>query len=300
MRGPSTGLPIVTPGFGPFGTSISGNWTVVRLSGCMGCDAYLLIFCLLLLQIIMGGGNRPRRLVGVSLKMYFSLSRTHEYITAVSKLQAPANVDVFVIPDFLSIVAASDLLKGTGFMLGAQDTFWEGDGAFTGEVSPAVLREAGCTFVEIGHAERRRIFSETDSDVVRKTAAAVRHGLVPLVCIGEQTEGNPDVAIAEVRAQVEPLLAAIPDDAELVLAYEPVWAIGQPKPASAAHVVQVAKGIRALVASRKGQTRILYGGSAGPGLFASLAEGVDGLFLGRFAHDINAFQSVIGEIAQEG
>jgi triosephosphate isomerase len=247
----------------------------------------------------MAGNSRPRRLVGVSLKMYFSLSRTLDYVTSVSKFQVPANVDVFVIPDFLSIVSARDLLRNTGIMLGAQDAFWEPFGAYTGEVSPAVLREAGCTFVEIGHAERRRIFGETDTDVVRKTAAAVQHGLVPLVCIGEQTEGVVDVALREVRAQVEPILAAIPDDAELVLAYEPVWAIGQPSPASATHVVAITKGIRALVAQRKAPIRILYGGSAGPGLFASLAEGVDGLFLGRFAHDINSFKSVIAELAEE-
>jgi triosephosphate isomerase len=245
----------------------------------------------------MAESKRRRRLVGVSLKMYFSLSRTREYVSAVSKLKTPPDVDIFVIPDFLSIIPAAESLKGSGILLGAQDTFWEEEGAFTGEISPAVLKEAGCTLVEIGHAERRRIFGETDEDVARKSAAAVRHGLVPLVCIGEQTQAGVSVALAEVSLQVVPLLNAIPDEAELVLAYEPVWAIGQSSPASPAHVVAVAKGIRDLVFHRRGTTRILYGGSAGPGLFASLSEGVDGLFLGRFAHNVDTFQSTIFEVA---
>ncbi|PPK94628.1 triosephosphate isomerase [Kineococcus xinjiangensis] len=248
--------------------------------------------------------GRPRRLVGVSLKMYFGLARTRAYLADVAALgehAAACGVDAFVIPDFVSLATGAELLAGSGVALGAQDAFWEDAGAYTGEVSPAVLREVGCTFVELGHAERRRLFGEDDEVTARKAAAAARNGLVPLVCIGETTrEGSGaqavERAVAECRPQVESVLAAVPDDSEVVLAYEPVWAIGQPEPASADHVVAVTRRLREIAGDRAGTTRILYGGSAGPGLFASLAEGVDGLFLGRFAHDVAAFRSVITEL----
>ncbi|KAI9759272.1 MAG: hypothetical protein M4579_002481 [Chaenotheca gracillima] len=251
-----------------------------------------------------------RRLAGVSLKMYFDIPKTEQYLRAVSKFASHAsslNVDAFVIPDFVTILRAQQILDdsgtGTGIKYGAQDAFWEASGAYTGEVSPAVLRQAGCTYVELGHAERRRIFGETDEQVAKKAGAATREGLVPLVCIGERTRGADAaqataLAVEECRPQVESVLSAVPDDAEVVLAYEPVWAIGQSEPASAEHVVAVTKELRKLCKGRKGLVRILYGGSAGPGLFAKLAEGVDGLFLGRFAHDPEAFRSVISELAQ--
>ncbi|GAB7189495.1 triose-phosphate isomerase [Kineococcus sp. NUM-3379] len=248
---------------------------------------------------------RPRRLVGVSLKMYFTLARTREYLEGVAQLGAHAaacDVDAFVIPDFVSLAAGAELLRGSGIALGAQDASWEDAGAYTGEVSPAVLAEVGCRYVELGHAERRRLFGEDDEVTARKATAAARNGLVPLVCIGETTRSGEgaeavEAAVAECRPQVESVLAAVPDGSEVVLAYEPVWAIGQPRPASADHVVAVTRRLRELAAGRAGTTRVLYGGSAGPGLFASLAEGVDGLFLGRFAHDVAAFRAVISELA---
>ena len=237
--------------------------------------------------------------------MYFGLARTRAYVEQVAALgphAAACGVDAFVIPDFVSLTAAAELLRGSGVALGAQDASWEDAGAYTGEVSPAVLREAGCSMVELGHAERRRLFGEDDATTARKAAAAARNGLVPLVCVGETTRAGGgaaavEAAVAECRPQVESVLAAVPDASEVVLAYEPVWAIGQPEPASADHVVAVTRRLRELAAGRAGTTRVLYGGSAGPGLFASLAEGVDGLFLGRFAHDPAALREVITELA---
>ena len=236
--------------------------------------------------------------------MYFGLARTRAYVEQVAALgphAAACGVDAFVIPDFVSLTAAAELLRGSGVALGAQDASWEDAGAYTGEVSPAVLREAGCSMVELGHAERRRLFGEDDATTARKAAAAARNGLVPLVCVGETTRSGGGAqaverAVEECRPQVEPVLSAVPGGSEVVLAYEPVWAIGQPEPASPDHVVAVAQRLREIAGARPGTTRILYGGSAGPGLFASLAEGVDGLFLGRFAHDVAALRSVIAEL----
>ncbi|KAG0649421.1 triosephosphate isomerase [Hyphodiscus hymeniophilus] len=229
--------------------------------------------------------------------MYFDLSKTAQYIQDCAPLGPHAlshNVDIFVIPDFISLTAASTVLRleAPTIRLGAQDCFWEDSGAYTGEVSPAVLKSIGCSIVELGHAERRRLFGETDEQVAKKAKAAVRNGLTPVVCIGEKTQGTPLEAVEECRSQIESILEVT--DQEIIFAYEPVWAIGQPKPASAEYVVAVTKELRKLCGGR--MVRFLYGGSAGPGTFDAMREGVDGLFLGRFAHDIGNFRRVIEEV----
>ncbi|WP_328291622.1 triose-phosphate isomerase [Kineococcus sp. NBC_00420] len=244
--------------------------------------------------------TRPRPLVGVSLKMYFSLARTRSYLADVATLGrdvAGSGVDAFVIPDFLNITTGIDLLRGTGIAVGAQDASWEDFGALTGEVSPAALREAGARFVEIGHAERRRMFAEDDIVTARKAAAAARNGLVPLICIGENVRIDVPDAARTTISQVLAALEDVPSEAEVVIGYEPNWAIGQTEPAPPEHVVGVTTRLRDALAHRRGVSRILYGGSAGPGMFTDVAEGVDGLFLGRFAHDVANFRLVIQEIA---
>ena len=244
-----------------------------------------------------------RRLVGVSLKMYFNVASTSGYLEAIAAILGPlatmdSSVEIFVLPDFVTLLLAQSILAHTSIRYGAQDAFWETRGAFTGEVSPDTLSQAGCWCVALGHAERRRIFHETDADVARKASSAVSEGLVPLVCVGERSRGAVSIAVEECRPQVEAVLGAVPDDTELIFAYEPVWAIGQPEPASAEHVVAVATEIRAMCQSKSGLVRILYGGSAGPGTFEKLKDAVDGLFLGRFAHDVRAFREVVLEMEQ--
>ncbi|GAB7362909.1 hypothetical protein MBLNU230_g3211t1 [Neophaeotheca triangularis] len=253
--------------------------------------------------------TRPKRLLGTSLKMYFDLPSTLRYIDAVASL-APtaesANLDLFVIPDFLTILPSQAKLKDTSVLLGAQDTYSADSGAFTGEVSPLSLAQAGVRIVEVGHAERRRLFGEDDEEVGRKCEAVCRNGMVPLVCIGEKAAPNVGApasaavgkAVEECRPQIQAALKGVPDEAEVVLAYEPVWAIGASQPAGADHVVGVAQGLRGMVEGRKGRTRILYGGSAGPGTFEALKDGVDGLFLGRFAHDTENLKKVIEEMGR--
>ena len=251
-------------------------------------------------------GKREKRIVGTSLKMYFDLPSTLRYIDSVAAISSAAdqaNIDLFVIPDFVTILQSKDKLKGTNIWLGAQDCYSEDKGAYTGEVSPVTLSQAGVKIVEIGHAERRRLFGETDEDVAKKAAAIVKNGMVPLVCIGEKNKSNiasqaVGIAVSECKPQIEAALSRIPDDAEVVLAYEPVWAIGASEPAGADHVVAVTQNLRALVAGRTGRTRILYGGSAGPGVFQQLKDGVDGCFLGRFAHDPKNLEKVIQEMGQ--
>ncbi|PWZ03830.1 Triosephosphate isomerase [Testicularia cyperi] len=264
-----------------------------------------------------------RPLVGVSFKMYFDIDKTQAYLDesislveqTMPTLDKPT--DVFVIPDFVTLMSVKrqiDDAKST-LLLGAQDVHSQDFGAFTGEVSPKVLSQIGVRFVEIGHAERRRYFGETDEDVANKAAAIGKNGMVPLVCIGEVSRpknidnlsiGDVEMVIEECWRQIRPVLEAVDSTAEVVFAYEPVWAIGKSEPASPEYVVKITKAIRRrynkeYVDSSKGRTdasmRILYGGSAGPGLFQKIAEGVDGLFLGRFAHQPKAFVETIKEIA---
>lgn len=232
--------------------------------------------------------------------MYFDLERTAEYIascTLLAPLALSHNVEIFIIPDFLSLVPASTVLRleAPTIRLGAQDCFWEDEGAFTGEISPKVLRSIGCSIVELGHAERRRVFGEDDAMTARKAEAAVRNNMTPLVCIGEKNKGTVSEAVEECRSQIESILY-VTGSSEVIFAYEPVWAIGASEPAEAKYVVAVTKGLRKLCGDR--QVRILYGGSAGPGTFKSMREGVDGLFLGRFAHDVENFRKVIDEVSR--
>jgi triosephosphate isomerase len=254
-------------------------------------------------------GPSRRPLVGVSLKMYFSMARTTTYLYDLASLSSQiavlSRVDTFVLPDFLSLPSAQKILSATPIMYGAQDCMWKDSGPYTGSISPASLREIGCSFVELGHAERRVIFAESNESVALKASAAARNGLVPLICVGEishttSLQAGIETAVQECRPQVLSILEVISPNHPIVFAYEPVWAIGQPVPASPAHIVGVAKQIRAIIDStgRTGLTRILYGGSAGPGLFYDLRDGVDGLFLGRFGHDVDAFRKVIEEVAE--
>lgn len=206
---------------------------------------------------------RPR-IVGVSLKLYFDLDGTARYILDCAQLAPHAlaqKVELFIIPDFLALTAAASTLRlqAPTIRLGAQDCFWEDSGAFTGEVSPKTLRGIGVNIVEIGHAERRRIFGETDDMVARKARAALRNGITPLVCIGEESQASPERAIEQCRPQMLAVLHAIRDfkDADVVWAYEPIWAIGAPNPASPDYVVAVTRGLRSICGDLH---RIVYGG----------------------------------------
>ena len=241
-----------------------------------------------------------RRVLGVSLNMYMGLGQTEAWISGVAELarrQLAPDVDFFVIPNFLSLHAASAALADTRVLLGAQDFFWKDEGSYTGEISAPMLVEAGCTVVEVGHAERRRLFGETDEIVARKVEAAVRWKLVPVLCVGEPERTEPGAAVEFCIRQLESATGGIGAEAPLIVAYEPVWAIGVAEPAPPEYIVAVAEGLNPWKA-RRPDTRLIYGGSAKPGLFSQLGESVDGLFAGRFAHDLGTLGAVLREVAQ--
>lgn len=249
------------------------------------------------------------RLIGTSLKMYFGHQRTLRYCTEIAEIAArhPAvresAVDLFVLPSFPALAPAVQRCQGTPVAVGAQDLFWEDEGAYTGEVSGAELREMGCRYAEVGHAERRRIFGEDEQVIAKKTAAALRNGLTPVLCLGEEERGEPAQAIRTCRAQLDSALHAARSDGVLgpiVVAYEPQWAIGAAEPASPEFIGEVCSALRAGAAADPALTgsRVIYGGSAKPGLLTTLGDSVDGLFLGRFAHDPAAFEQILDEVSE--
>ncbi|TDX79490.1 triosephosphate isomerase [Rathayibacter sp. PhB151] len=251
-------------------------------------------------------GDAPAFTVGVSLKMYFGHARTLEWMQRIAEIArtheatASGAVELFVVPTFPALVPVGALAAEAGVALGAQDLFWEDAGAFTGEVSGAELREVGCRLVEIGHAERRALFGDDDERVRAKVAAAFRNDLVPLLCVGETERGSVEDAVELVLAQIGSALADA-DEAgavgPILAAYEPVWAIGAPEPAEPAFIAGVVTALEAALAELPGRagSRVIYGGSAGPGLLTALEGRVPGLFLGRFAHDPEAVGAILDE-----
>jgi triosephosphate isomerase len=241
-------------------------------------------------------------LVGVSLKMYFGHAQTLDWISRVGDLARshPAvqdgSVELFVIPGFVSLAASIRALDGTPVLVGAQDLATEDAGAFTGEVSGVELAEVGARVVEVGHAERRALFGETDEIVAAKTAAALRNRLSPVLCVGETTRTSPEDAADECLRQLTSALAEAPHG-RVIVAYEPVWAIGAAVPAEPAYVRAVCSQLHQAVADRP-DSAVIYGGSAGPGLLAELGDDVDGIFLGRFAHDTDALARVLDEAGE--
>lgn len=243
-------------------------------------------------------------IIGVSLKMYFGHRQTVEWCNRVAQIAAahPATknslAQIFVLPSMPSIGAVSENLHQAGIGTGAQDLYHEDKGAYTGEVGGELLRELGCDFVEIGHAERRRLFGETDEVVAEKTAAAVRNELTPVLCVGEEQQvSSADAAKICIR-QIEAAGSKTDDSLQILVAYEPVWAIGADQPASKDHIVAVCQIITEFLDSSakfKG-SRVIYGGSAGPGLITELKGQVAGMFLGRFVHDPENLVEILDEI----
>lgn len=223
--------------------------------------------------------------IGVSLKMYFGQRQTADWCRAVAGLaeRHPAvtqrAVELFVLPAAPMIAPALRIFAGTLVRVGAQNLHSEDSGAFTGEVSGALLREMGCRYAEINHAERRRLFGEDNQTAAAKVAACWRNGLIPVLCVGEP-------------AQASEILGHTAKP--VILAYEPPWAIGQAQPAPVEHIREVTASLRQWLATRN-KGRVIYGGSAGPGLLTSIGDSVDGLFLGRFAHDPAAVEAILDE-----
>jgi triosephosphate isomerase len=248
-------------------------------------------------------------LVAGNFKMFKTVAETVTYVRDLRVLiKDLRGVDIVIAPPFTSLAAAAEAATGSGIAIGAQDMHWEREGAFTGEISATMLRGAGATHAIIGHSERRTLFGETNDAVNKKTHAAITAGLVPIVCIGEtlaQRDRNETMAVLD--RQIKEGLDRVTGEqlASLVIAYEPVWAIGTGRNATPAqageahfHIRQRLKQWFGLDASEK--CRVLYGGSVKPDNIAKLiAEpDVDGALVGGACLDAKSFDAIIrGAIA---
>jgi triosephosphate isomerase (TIM) len=218
------------------------------------------------------------------------------------------DVEIVVGPPFTAVHGVAEALRNTNVGVAAQDLYWEREGAFTGEVSAEMIREAGAEYVIIGHSERRRLFGETDAAVNRKLGAALTAGLTPIVCVGETlAEREAGITARVVTQQVQEGLEGLdPTDWQrLVLAYEPVWAIGTGRNATPEQAQEVHALIRSLVAERAGgdvaaMLRIQYGGSAKPenaGLILGQPD-VDGALVGGASLQAGTFLAIVALASQ--
>ena len=222
-----------------------------------------------------------------------------------SPFAAAAAAQPFVIPPFPYVAEVADILSGTKVKVGAQNMHWDDRGAWTGEVSPLMLKDCGAHLVELGHSERRTFFNETDETVALKAAAAVKHGLIALVCIGDTKSEYKAGATADVLAkQTRYALRDIGRNApgKVIIAYEPVWSIGEGGvPADPDFANDQHKRIKALTAELAGEPLpILYGGSVNPQNCCDLASksDIDGLFIGRSAWDPAGFIGIIDAVTK--
>ena len=223
-------------------------------------------------------------------KLHHHVEQTQATVRELaSGLENLGDVDVAVAPVMSTLWAAAESGRNSRLGIAAQNAHWAEKGAFTGEVSIAHISELGCQYVILGHSERRQYFGETDESVAKKVAAAFEGGLVPIACVGETLEERESGdTFAVVRRQVQAIIDAVPasEAARLVIAYEPVWAIGTGKTASAAQAQEVHAAIRGQLRERFGavadEIRIQYGGSVKPNNAAELmAEpDVDGALVG--------------------
>jgi len=214
------------------------------------------------------------------------------------------DADVAVAPSFTALYAVAKLLEDGPVTVAAQDCFWDEKGAFTGEVAPTQLVDVGCKHVILGHSERRQLFGELDAAVNLKARAALRAGLTPIICIGETlAERDAGETLGRIQAQLDAAIAEMSDDelARVVIAYEPVWAIGTGRNATPAQAQEVHQFIRARVATRAAavasKLRILYGGSMKPdNVRALMAEAdVDGGLVGGASLSAESFVRLVKE-----
>ena len=217
--------------------------------------------------------------------------------------ERPAACEVVVAPPYTALHAVGEALRGSGIQLAAQNVYFEKEGAFTGEVSPRMLRDAGCSHVILGHSERRHFFGETDDDVGRKARAALDNGLLQIACVGETLdERDSDRTMSVVEREVERALRQLsPDEAaRSVIAYEPLWAIGTGRAATPEQAQEVHAAIRRLVSVSHGEAvaaalRILYGGSVKPDNVAALMtqHDIDGALVGGACLEADSFLRII-------
>jgi triosephosphate isomerase len=240
-----------------------------------------------------------KNLIAGNWKMHYGVDEASAFVEKLLQQSVPDSVDLVVCPPFVSIPAVAMLLCDSGIGLGAQNVHWETKGAFTGEVSALMLREVGVEWVIVGHSERRTLFGEKDETAARQARAAQECGLKVIYCVGETLEQREaDLTLSVLERQVAVLSGFEP--ARLVLAYEPVWAIGTgrnatPEQAQEAHGFLRGRLEEILGVQAAGSIRILYGGSLKPANAQYLLSkpDVDGGLIGGASLDVSSFSAII-------
>ncbi|HEX2694179.1 MAG TPA: triose-phosphate isomerase [Acidobacteriota bacterium] len=239
-------------------------------------------------------------------KMHATLAEARVLVSAVVQA-APGlrNARMVVIPPFTALSEAAKLTAGTAVGLGGQNLHWEDQGAFTGEISGPMLKDAGCDFVVIGHSERRQFFGETDATVNKRVRAALRHGLTPILCVGESLEEREaGKTIDRIGDQLDEGLreVGLGDAERIVFAYEPVWAIGTGRTATPAQAEEVHAFIRGRLEEKYGKSAaacaiILYGGSVKPANAYTLylEKDIDGFLVGGASLEADSFIRIASE-----
>jgi len=245
-----------------------------------------------------------RPLIAGNWKMYKTCTEAVETAKKLKDLVKNASeVDIMIAPSFTSLSQVSEALSGSNIHVGAQNLSWHAEGAFTGDISPSMVVSTGCDHVILGHSERRQYFHETDETVNKRIVAAIKHHLVPVFCVGEtETERETNITFSVLDKQVTTGLQdiALEDLATLVIAYEPVWAIGTGKTATMEQAQEVHQFLRSLLEKAYGSefaqsVRILYGGSVKPGNIAELMSmpDVDGGLVGGASLDAETFSQIV-------
>jgi triosephosphate isomerase len=244
-----------------------------------------------------------RKLIAGNWKMNMDRATGVALAQGIAKLASDVpTVDLLVCPPSVYIAAVADAIKGKGVAVGGQNMYFEASGAFTGEVSAAMLLDVGAKYVILGHSERRHIFKETDADVNKKTHAALAAGLAPIVCVGELLEEREAGKTAQViKSQFDGSLAGITEEQikGIVIAYEPVWAIGTGKVATPAQAEEVHADLRSLLTKRynaevAAEVRILYGGSVKASNAGELLgqPNIDGALVGGASLKVDEFLGI--------
>ncbi|WP_461831921.1 triose-phosphate isomerase [Aquifex sp.] len=243
-----------------------------------------------------------RRLIAANWKMNKTPKETEEYLKSFLRfVEHPESREILICPPFPSLCAASEMLKGTGVKLGAQNCHYEKKGAYTGEVSLPMLKELGCEYVIVGHSERRHIFGESDEVIHKKVVACLEEGVRPILCVGEKKEEREaGMTFKVVETQIKLALNGIEEHVDRIdIAYEPVWAIGTGIPATPEDAVEVHTFIRNLLKElnprNEGKTRILYGGSVKPENAKEFMkhEEINGLLVGTASLDPESFAKIV-------
>jgi triosephosphate isomerase len=246
-----------------------------------------------------------RPLIAANWKMHMKLGDAAELARGVVKgCAAFGDIDVVLAPPFTALGTVAAEIKGSRIRLGAQDLHWEEKGAFTGEISPVMLKDVGCEYVIVAHSERRQHFGETDRSANRKVIAALGHGLIPILCVGESdAERDRGVTFVVVDRQLKEDLKDVAAGQldKLVVAYEPIWAIGTGRTATPPQAEEVHQSIRGQLArlfsaEAASRVRILYGGSVKPdNVDDLLAEAdIDGALVGGASLDSSSFTRICG------